>query len=483
MAETGSAERKRAGGRPAEPERTRERPAEREQAGDRPAAGNPMAEDQRSSKDHRSSENHPSVDDSVEATAVTGHELPRTLVADMLDWYHEMGRDLPWRRTRDPYPILVSEIMLQQTRVETVLGRYESFLDRFPSLPDLAAAPLDDVLAEWSGLGYYRRPRALHALAGKVVEEHGGELPGTLDELLALPGLGPYTAAAVGAIAFGIPALSVDGNVGRILCRIAGIEDDFRRAPVRRQLEALVAGALERHDPGELNQAIMELGARVCTPRAPKCDECPATSWCEAHALGIEELIPPSNREKVRAVTELAAVIEHNGAYLLFRGQRPTLVADMWEFPTLDSRLARRASKATLERHLEYLGWPARLGAKLGEIRHGMTNRRITCRVYEATLPGDFDGGPSTNETSASERRGPGLAPPRAESIVAETENTPTTAEPANVEKLGRSNAAPRHIAPAEHGWFTPAEVARLPLAASARKTVAELLEAPPRST
>lgn len=384
--------------------------------------------------------------------------LPDELFDAMLAWYGEMGRDLPWRRTRAPYPVLVSEIMLQQTRVETVLGRWESFLARFPTIADLAAAPLDDVLAEWSGLGYYRRPRALHALARVVTEEHGGEIPGTLDELLALPGLGPYTAAAVGSIAFGLPALSVDGNVGRILSRIAAVEDDFRRAPVRRRLEALAADALEHHDPGELNQAIMELGARICTPRAPRCHECPAASWCEAHALGIEELIPPSNKETVHAVTEHAAVIEHDGRWLLLRGQRPSLVADMWEFPTLDSRLDAGSpppssadsaasspppasshsaaappppSKAALRDYLEALGFPVHIGAELGEIRHGMTNRRISCRVYEASL----------------------------------RHHDAHVAEP--------DPGAP------EHGWFTPDQILALPLAASARKTLTELLETP----
>jgi len=346
----------------------------------------------------------------------------------MLSWYAEMHRDLPWRRTREPYPVLVSEIMLQQTRVETVLGRYESFLERFPTVTTLAAAPLDDVLAEWSGLGYYRRPRALHALARTVVEKHGGEIPGTLEELQALPGLGPYTAAAVGSIAFGIPALSVDGNVGRILCRIAGIEDDPRCAPVRRRLDAMVADAMRGHPPAALNQAIMELGARVCTPRSPRCHECPCASYCEAHALGIEELIPPSSKETVHAVTEYATVVEKEGRYLLFRGQRPSLVADMWEFPTLDSRLAGPSSKSSLRQHLEHLGWNIELGAKLGEVRHGMTNRRISCRVYEGRL-------------------------------------------------MSGNSTAP------ECGWFTPEEATELPLAASARKTLAELLNTPLTST
>lgn len=386
------------------------------------------------------------------------------LVDAMLSWYAEMGRDLPWRRTRDPYAILVSEIMLQQTRVETVLGRYESFLERFPTIAELAAAPLDDVLAEWSGLGYYRRPRGLHALANAVIDDHDGEIPNTLAELLALPGLGPYSAAAVGSIAFGIPALSIDGNVGRIMCRLAAIEDDPKRAPVRRRLEAMAAGAMRRHPPGEVNQAIMELGARVCTPRSPRCDDCPCSSYCEAQALGIEELIPPSSRQEVEAVTEYAAVIEDDDRFLMLRGQRPSLVADMWEFPTLDSRLGgtstrrpagrpepkrsrgpnqsrssnqspgsnqSRNSKTELCRYLRDLGWRIRLGPRIGEIRHGMTNRRISCQVYEATLASDAPG---------------------------------TCREP--------DPGAP------ESGWFTVEEAIALPLAASARKTLTNLLHA-----
>jgi A/G-specific adenine glycosylase len=366
--------------------------------------------------------------------------MPAAVAAELIDWYREVGRDLPWRRTRDPWAILVSEVMLQQTRVETVRDRYESFMERFPDVASLAAAPLENVLAEWSGLGYYRRARSLHALARAIVEKHGGEVPESLEELLALPGLGPYTAAAVGSICFGVPALAVDGNVGRALCRLAGIEDDFRRAPVRRRLEAYVADALSGHPPGDLNQAIMELGARVCVPRSPRCGDCPVAGCCEARALGIEDLIPRSRRQRVDAVTELAAVIERDGRYLLFRGQRPSLVQDMWEFPTLDSRLASAGTPATARRlrdHLAGLGWKVELGPRLGEIRHAMTNRLITCHVFEGRIERN-SGQPAA---------------------------TAAVSEP-----------APRPYAAPESGWFTPAEAARLPLAASARKTLTRLL-------
>jgi A/G-specific adenine glycosylase len=375
---------------------------------------------------------HAAATDHLEPPAT----LPVAVAAELIDWYRDVGRDLPWRRTRDPWAILVSEIMLQQTRVETVRGRYESFMERFPDVATMAGAPLEAVLAEWSGLGYYRRARSLHALARAIVERHGGEVPRSLEELLALPGLGPYTAAAVGSMCFGVPALAVDGNVGRALCRLAGIEDDFRRAPVRRRLEAYVADALSEHPPGDLNQAIMELGARVCVPRSPRCGDCPVSGCCEARALGIEDLIPRSRRQRVDAVTELAAVIERDGRYLLFRGQRPSLVQDMWEFPTLDSRLASAGTPATARRlrtYLEGLGWKVELGPRLGEIRHAMTNRLIHCHVFEGRIPS-------------------------AAAIAAVAEHPPDS------------------YAAVDHGWFTPAEAARLPLAASARKTLAELL-------
>ena len=409
-------------------------------------------------------------------------------VADALvDWYNEVGRDLPWRRTKNPYEILVSEIMLQQTRVETVLGRYESFLARFPTIDRLAAADVEDVLIEWSGLGYYRRARGLHALAKVVVDEHSGEIPADLDALRTLPGLGPYSAAAVGSIAFGIPALSVDGNVGRALCRLAAIEGDPKRAPVRRQLEAMVAEAMQRHPPAALNQAIMELGARVCTSRAPRCDECPCASYCEAHAAGIEELIPPSSRDTVNAVTEFAAVIERDDRFLLFRGQRPSLVQDMWEFPTLDSRIASKggrkpgvepaqhdgppASRAGLQRYLEDLGWRIELGPKLGVIRHGMTNRRIECRVYEGRAA---DG----RVVEANVVEGRVLEADVVEGRVLEGRADAGYSIPDDAETSPKLVAEPgdKHGPTPESGWFTLEEATRLPLAASARKTLQELL-------
>jgi len=190
--------------------------------------------------------------------------------AALLHWYDAERRDLPWRRTTDPYRILVSEIMLQQTRVDTVIPRYARFLDRFPDLAALATASLDDVLAEWSGLGYYRRARNLHAAARAIVNDHAGRFPRQYTLLRALPGLGDYTAAAVAGIAFGEPHVGIDGNVNRVLCRYFGIAEAPTRAAVRRQLTAAAESLLAEHAPGDVTQALMELGAQVCTPRSPR---------------------------------------------------------------------------------------------------------------------------------------------------------------------------------------------------------------------
>lgn len=265
--------------------------------------------------------------------------LPAAAVDALLHWYETEARDLPWRRTRDPYAILVSEFMLQQTRVETVLGRFESFLRRFPDLASLAAADEDEVIAEWSGLGYYRRARALHALARRVVAEHDGTLPREPTVLSKLPGIGPYTAAAVSSIAHSFPVLAVDGNVARVLCRFLSLGDDPRRPAVRRVLERAAETALGSVPAGALNQALMELGARVCSPRSPRCETCPCESWCAARHEGLEGSIPPPRPRPIEAVVEAAAVLERNGQYLMFHGQRPGVLRDMWEFPTPDSRL------------------------------------------------------------------------------------------------------------------------------------------------
>jgi len=368
-------------------------------------------------------------------TKTTSPRFDQPAGAALMHWYEAEARDLPWRRTSDPYRILVSEVMLQQTRVATVIPRYARFLERFPDLPALAAAELEDVLAEWSGLGYYRRARNLHAAARTIVDEDGGEFPRRYARLRALPGIGDYTAAAVAAIAFGQRHVGIDGNVVRVLCRYFAIAEDPTRAVVRRQLATAAESLLDDHAPGAVTQALMELGASICTPRSPRCAECPLTGRCIAAAEDTQELLPVRRKQKVTDVSEAAGVVERGGRFLLLRGQRPRVLADMWEFPTRDSRLRESLvaesdadPAADLRGYLADLGHESLALHRLGEIRHGITSRRIVCTVFRVDSRADLEVGTA------------GAAAPSA-----------------------------------EIGWFTAAEAVQLPLAASAMR-IFELL-------
>jgi len=355
----------------------------------------------------------------------------------LVDWYRRTARDLPWRRSRDPYRILISEIMLQQTRVETVEPRFERFLERFPDLPALARADEQEVLAEWSGLGYYRRARFLHRLAQVVVAEHGGVLPVDVETLRSLPGIGDYTAAAVSSIAHDRPHLAIDGNIERVLCRLLAIADNPRRAATKRRLREAADDALRAHPAGTVNQALMDLGARVCIPRAPRCAECTVERWCAARAAGIETTIPPSRRTTIEQVEEAAVVVERDGVLLLFRGQRPGALTEMWEFPTLDSRLRPDAVAesadlpAQLREYMAARAAPVTALRPLGTVRHGITTRRITCRVFVG------------DAAAAAPNDAAGTGP--------------------------------------ERGWFDRSEIEALPLAAATRKILTLLETASPR--
>ncbi len=252
------------------------------------------------------------------------------LRADLLAWYRQNRRDLPWRRTLDPYRIWLSEIMLQQTRVAVVLARYEQFLQRFPSVRKLAAARESSVLAEWSGLGYYRRARNLHATARVVVRDHAGEFPTTSVELNALPGIGRYTAAAIASIAFDEPVAVVDGNVERVISRL------FGRAEVSgaRMWEA-AEQILCRENPGDFNQAMMELGATVCLPAAPKCVDCPVRRFC--HTRGRHSFGPPKPQQMKREIA-YALAYQSNSVLLVRRAATQGLMPGMWELPQISLR-------------------------------------------------------------------------------------------------------------------------------------------------
>jgi A/G-specific adenine glycosylase len=228
----------------------------------------------------------------------------KRLSEELIAWYEARRRDLPWRRTRDPYAIWVSEVMLQQTRVLTVLGYYERWMARFPTVSALADAEDDDVLHAWQGLGYYSRARRLLSGARAVAERHGGQLPSDVQALLALPGIGPYSAGAIASIAFGLPEPIVDGNVVRVLCRLFALAGDPARAPLKAELWRIARELVPKDKPSEFNQSLMELGATICTPSSPRCALCPVAKHCRALAQGKQRELPQLANRK--APTEMA---------------------------------------------------------------------------------------------------------------------------------------------------------------------------------
>ncbi len=310
--------------------------------------------------------------------------------AELLAWFDRHRRDLPWRRTRDPYRIWLSEVMLQQTRVETVLPYYERFLARFPRVEDLAAAAIEDVLALWSGLGYYRRARQLHAAARRVVERGG--FPATAAGWRELPGVGAYTAAAVASIAFGEAVAVMDGNVERVISRLLAAAEDPHGAAARRRLLAAVAELLDPARPGDGNQALMELGATLCAPRRPRCLLCPLQPGCRAAAEGDPEryptLRPRRERQRLRlvaAVVEQGTVDGREGEVLLVR--RPegsSLLAGTWEVPWIEAAGRRSAAAGLAVRY----GGAWKLGPRLAQVRHSITHRDLEVAIHRAELAG-----------------------------------------------------------------------------------------------
>jgi A/G-specific adenine glycosylase len=308
---------------------------------------------------------------------------PSSIERPLLAWYRRHRRDLPWRRDRDPYRVWVSEVMLQQTTVKVVTPYFEAFLARFPTLAALAGAPEDEVVAAWSGLGYYHRARNLHRGARHVRDQHAGRFPRTLEAALAVPGVGLYTASAVLSIAYGVPLPVVDGNVRRVLSRLFALRGPKWRKDgpfYNRAQELLATGS-----PGDWNQAVMELGATVCTPRNPGCPACPLRAQCRALALGIADRLPEGRARRAPvAVTVAAALVERQGRILLVRRAAGRLMGGMWEVPqtSLESRGLPDLVPELRERHqLEVR--PGRLRASA---RHAITFRRIRVEAYEARL-------------------------------------------------------------------------------------------------
>jgi A/G-specific adenine glycosylase len=300
----------------------------------------------------------------------------------LLDWFRDHRRDLPWRRSCDPYRIWIAEVMLQQTRIAAVVPYYGRFLHRFPTVESLARARQESVLKLWSGLGYYSRARNLHRAAQEIVVRHKGKFPAGLDDALQLPGIGRYTAAAVLSIAYDTPLAVLDGNVARVLARLDAIRGDLR-APSRWKQLARRAQDLLAHDaPGDWNQALMELGETICTPRAPRCDACPIARACRARKLGLTNSIPAPRKKRAPVRQNIAAAIlrDPHGRTLLVEdpgAHDDVLFSRMWQFPALE---VSRHPRQELENHLGVtlgLRVPFTL-EPLPAARHGVTFRNIT---------------------------------------------------------------------------------------------------------
>jgi A/G-specific adenine glycosylase len=299
--------------------------------------------------------------------------IPRraALRAQLLDWYARHARDLPWRRTRDPYRIWLAETMLQQTRVETVIPYYERFAARFPDAASLADADEQEVLKLWEGLGYYSRARNLRRAAASLVRDHAGLLPRDPQALAALPGIGRYTLGALRSIAFDEPAPLVDGNVRRVFARWLA-----QPAPQESELWELAAQLVPGERPGDFNQALMELGATLCTPRKPRCADCPVRSHCRAAATGRPEDFPAVRaRPAPREVRAVAGAIARDGRWLLLRRPSRGLLGGLWELPSGES-VAELLAELSLRS-----GLVAAPGRELGRVRHVFTHRALELRV------------------------------------------------------------------------------------------------------
>jgi A/G-specific adenine glycosylase len=307
----------------------------------------------------------------------------REVRAPLLRWYDENRRDLPWRRTRDPFAIWISEAMLQQTRVETVIPYWERFLETFPDVESLAAAELDDVYAAWTGLGYYSRARNLRAAAQTIVAEHDGCLPDTAEQLRGLSGIGPYTAGAVASIAFDREEPLVDGNVIRVFTRLFGIREDSADKGVVKRLWQIAAELVRGPRPGDLNQALMELGATVCTPRNPDCSLCPVRNHCDAFAAGDAESLPiKKKRAKQKPMRAVAAWIERGGRILIVRRPEEGLMAGLWELPGGEIAPREEGKERLRDVLADRVGLETRGVEPVGSVEHLFTHRRLRLEIF-----------------------------------------------------------------------------------------------------
>lgn len=312
----------------------------------------------------------------------------------LIEWFTHEKRELPWRKTQDPYKVWVSEVMLQQTRVDTVIPYYEKFMDKYPTIKKLAKADEQELLKVWEGLGYYSRARNLQAAVREVESRYGGVVPPTKKEFIQLKGVGPYTAGAVLSIAYNLPEPAVDGNVMRVLSRIFCIEDDIGKAKTRKIFEELVSEIISHEDPSSFNQGLMELGALICKPGTPDCEKCPVKEFCGAYKTGRQTEFPVKKKQiKVKTVDLTAAILLDEENRIIIR-QRASegLLANLWEFPTEEigdivfENMLTAFEKEIFEKHQ----LTVKLEAPLGQIEHIFSHLKWHIQVFVGKVEGTF---------------------------------------------------------------------------------------------
>ncbi len=301
----------------------------------------------------------------------------------ILEWYACNGRKLPWRGNTDPYAVWISEIMLQQTRVEAVIPYFKRWMKQFPTIRKLVASSEQNVLSLWEGLGYYSRARRLYHAAGIVIRDYGGELPQDLAGLRNLPGIGRYTAGAIASIAFGMDTPTLDGNQKRILARVYNIDEAVNEGKGERTLWGIIERILPKGRAGDFNQAMMDLGAMICLPRKPLCLLCPLKELCKAHALGFQEQLPVLRRKAiVPHHTVTAAVLRRKGRILLAKRPANGLLGGMWEFPGGKVEKGETLETCLIREIREELGIRIIIGKAFGIYRHAYSHFRITLHAF-----------------------------------------------------------------------------------------------------
>lgn len=308
----------------------------------------------------------------------------------LLRWYDEHARTLPWRGIHNAYHTWVSETMLQQTRVETVLSYYQRFIDRFPTVEALAAAPEDEVLKLWEGLGYYRRARNLHRGARQVAEELGGVIPSDVKELLKISGIGEYTAGAIASIAYDRCVPAVDGNVIRVVSRVRGIRENVGIPSVKRQITQAAAELVPQERPGDFNQAMMDLGATICVPGTPSCERCPVAEMCDACREGDAEDIPELPRKNPPKVINYDLCLIYNGDRVLMRQRTETMLQGLWIYPMIEEHHTAKQLPALVKRRI---GLPVADIQPAGEAKHVFTHQVWQMKIYTMSTTAEASDG------------------------------------------------------------------------------------------